>query len=186
MRVQPVFGMHGQFGNQSKVTPEETRAQIEALLERYGADGFQYAADRRAHRAAIAFRAHGRVVRLTVEMPDPEDPAFAITAAGRRRPRRRNALNDPVMKAYEKVVRQRWRALLLIVRAKLEAILCGITTFEAEFLANIVVAGGRTLGEHVVPQLEAACDSDAGDAAPLKLPTGESNAGGLRNREDAR
>jgi hypothetical protein len=180
--AQPVFGVNGQFGNQSKVTPEETRAQIEALLDRYGADGFQYAADRRAHRAAIAFRAHGRVVRLTVQMPDPEDPAFTITPGGKQRVRRRNTPNDPVMKAYEKVVRQRWRALLLIVRAKLEAILCGVTTFEDEFLANIVIAGGRTLGEHVVPQLEAACEGDRGGEALLRLPAAGPRDAGRRSR----
>jgi hypothetical protein len=37
-RAQPVFGVDGQFGNQSKVPPEETSVQIEALLDRYGAD----------------------------------------------------------------------------------------------------------------------------------------------------
>ena len=168
--AQSVFGIHGQYGNQSKVTPKETRDQIEAVLERYGADGFQYAVDRRSHRAAIAFRVHGRVVRLTVQMPDPEDAAFATTASGKKRTQRhRNTLDDPMMKAYERVVRQRWRALLLIVRAKLEAILCGITTFDDEFLANIVIADGRTLGEWVAPQLEAAC---AGDGELLRLPQG--------------
>ena len=38
--------------------------------------------------------------------------------------------------------RQRWRALLLIIRAKLEAVESGITTLESEFLANIVLPDG--------------------------------------------
>ena len=44
--------------------------------------------------------------------------------------------------AWEQVCRQRWRALLLIIRAKLEAVASGITTLENEFLANIVLPDG--------------------------------------------
>jgi hypothetical protein len=160
-KTRPTFGVHGQFGNQSKISPRETRDQIEAVLERYGADGFQYAVDRRAHRAAIAFRVDRRVVRLTVQLPDPDGPEFTTKSGGKR---------VQAKQSYDRIVRQRWRALLLIVRAKLEAILCGVTTFDDEFLANIVMAGGRTLGEHVAPQLDAAC---SGEEEVLRLPMGQ-------------
>lgn len=54
-------------------------------------------------------------------------------------------------------VRQRWRALLLTVKAKLEAVECGISTLEQEFLAFIVLPNSMTLGdwimENALPQI---------------------------------
>jgi hypothetical protein len=50
--------------------------------------------------------------------------------------------------------REGWRALVLAIKAKLEAVEAGITTFETEFLAHIVLPDGRTVGEHAIPKLE--------------------------------
>jgi hypothetical protein len=55
--------------------------------------------------------------------------------------------------AYEQAVRQRWRALVLIVKAKLEAIEAGIGTIETEFLSSVMLPNGSTVGEWVAPQL---------------------------------
>jgi hypothetical protein len=43
--------------------------------------------------------------------------------------------------------RQKWRALLLLVKAKLEAVDANISTFEEAFLADIVMPDGRTVYE---------------------------------------
>lgn len=45
--------------------------------------------------------------------------------------------------------RQRARALLLVIKAKLESIESGVETFEEAFLANIVMPGGATVYERV-------------------------------------
>ncbi len=57
---------------------------------------------------------------------------------------------------WEQACRQRWRALALVVRGKLEAVEAGITTVEDEFLAHLVLPSGETFGEWAGPQLEAA------------------------------
>jgi hypothetical protein len=54
------------------------------------------------------------------------------------------------------------------VKAKLEAVESGITTFEAEFLAHFGVPGGGTFGEWAIPQLEKA--SRTGKMPTLALP----------------
>jgi hypothetical protein len=59
----------------------------------------------------------------------------------------------------EAAARQRWRAVVLVVKAKLEAVESGISTLEAEFLANIVTESGRTIGEVVLPRLTEAVTS---------------------------
>jgi hypothetical protein len=50
-------------------------------------------------------------------------------------------------RGHEKACRQRWRALALCIKAKLEAVEAGITQFEEEFYAHIVLPGGRTIYE---------------------------------------
>lgn len=57
-------------------------------------------------------------------------------------------------KLWEGACRQSWRAMLLVIKAKLEAIEAGISVFEDEFLAHIVMPDGRTISEHVRPQLD--------------------------------
>jgi hypothetical protein len=81
-------------------------------------------------------------------MPDPNDDAFLWTPGKRRR---RSA--EGQTEAWEQATRQRWRALALAIKAKLEAVQCGITTLEEEFLAHIVINGGETIGEAMVPRL---------------------------------
>ncbi len=55
----------------------------------------------------------------------------------------------------EQADRQRWRALYLVVRAKIEAVEAGLAIFEEEFLAFIVVPGSnQTIGEILVPRLK--------------------------------
>jgi hypothetical protein len=52
--------------------------------------------------------------------------------------------------------RQRGRALLLVIKAKIESIESGVETFDEAFLANIVTPDGRTIAQWAVPQIETA------------------------------
>jgi hypothetical protein len=54
----------------------------------------------------------------------------------------------------ERLRRQQWRALLLCIKAKLEAVASGIETFEEAFLAHVVMPDGRTVYEHTAPRIE--------------------------------
>ena len=49
--------------------------------------------------------------------------------------------------------RQRWRAIVLVIKAKLEAVECGISTVEREFLAWAMGPDGTTLGDMIEPKL---------------------------------
>jgi hypothetical protein len=53
----------------------------------------------------------------------------------------------------EQACRQRWRALALAIKAKLEAVEAGITSFEDEFMAHIVLPDGSTFGRWARPQI---------------------------------
>jgi len=61
---------------------------------------------------------------------------------------------DKNVRKWEQEIRSRWRALCLVVKAKLEAVECGISTLEKEFMAFIVVPGSDvTIGDFVANRM---------------------------------
>ncbi len=134
------------YAAETRVPVENSRAEIERTLGRYGCDQFISGWDRDV--AMIQFRHQGVYVKITLPLPDPE--AFEHTASGRVR----HDLGDR-QRAWEQACRTQWRALLLIIKAKLEAITAGISTFEREFLADVMLSDGSTVGKRIVPQLAA-------------------------------
>ena len=137
------------YASATSVSVDRSRAEIERTLKRYGAHKFVYGWDR--EEAVIAFVVHNegsgeqRQVRFKVSVPPREN--FETSPAGRWRS------DDQVEKHWEQAQRTRWRALLLVIKAKLEAIESGIATFEDEFLAYTMLPGGETVGEWITPQL---------------------------------
>lgn len=160
----------------TSVSSDQSRNEIENTLRRYGADGFSgfYGWDRNT--ALLMFRIHNRLVRFTLTLPDKKDfqtkevdwgtPATADTSKGKRTVELSEAQQE---KAWEQASRQRWRALALVIKAKLEAVESGITTAENEFLAHIVLPDNTTLGQWAAPQIEAAYSSGT---MPKLLPGG--------------
>ena len=74
-------------------------------------------------------------------------------------------LNSAAEAAHEQATRQRWRALALSIKAKLESVESGIEQFEEAFMAQIVLPNGKTVGEWVAPQIEASYKS--GNMPPM-------------------
>jgi hypothetical protein len=113
-----------------------------------GRGSFMYGWDE--NRALLAFVANGRQVRFVLPLPDRDDPEFTRTPTGRER------TASAASEAYEQAVRQRWRALALVIKAKLEAVDTGIVDFTSEFLAHLVLPDGQTVGDAVVPRVDEA------------------------------
>lgn len=118
----------GLYAQKTTVPVEQSRNEIERTLERYGASAFGYMTDTVS--TTLAFKVNDRAIRIV--MPKPGDGTSEKNAREERR---------------------RWRALLLIIKAKLDAIASGIATFENEFLPYTVMATGQTVGEWASPQL---------------------------------
>lgn len=135
------------YASKTEVSSERTRAEIESTLRRYGATGFMYGWE--GERAIIGFKTNNRMLRFILPLPDRNSRKFTHTP---ERGFRRNQKQQE--EAYEQAVRQRWRALALAIKAKLEAVECGITDFESEFLAHIVLPDGSTVGQWAKPQIE--------------------------------
>lgn len=114
----------GRYAETTRVPVARSRAEIERTLARYGADAFGYGSEGRCR--LVTFRAGGRHVRIDIVLPEG---------------------------CTEQQERQKWRALLLTIKAKLEAVESGIATFEEEFMAYVLLPSGETVGEWAQPQL---------------------------------
>lgn len=113
------------YAAKTKVPANQTRTEIETTLKRYGADQFFYG--QKPGIVAIGFRAKGRHVRFTMAVPDETKQAQSY--------------------------RQRWRAMLLCIKAKLESVESGIEQFDEAFMAQIILPDGRTMAEATLPQI---------------------------------
>jgi hypothetical protein len=111
------------YAKDTKVPVNRSRDEVEKLLDKVGASSV--ASMRDSDSAAVAFRIAGR--NYVMRLPFPAD----ANGTG------------------EQEKRVRWRALALLVKAKVVAIQSGISTPETEFLAHALLPTGQTLGEHL-------------------------------------
>src|SRR4029453_13258846 len=117
--------MTSRYASETEVPVDRSKRQIESLLREHGAEAYHTGWD--AVRDVIEFGWHGKQIRFA--LPRPKKADFLVTKGGMMRPQRQ------IGPAMEQADRQRWRALYLVVRAKLEAVEAGIAVFEEEFLA---------------------------------------------------
>jgi hypothetical protein len=150
---------YAKYAASTQVSPEKSKAEIEELLRKYGADqffsGWADGTGEDGGKAALGFRCQGRFVRFVLPLPSKGERRFH-----RHRGSSYLTVSDAAARErWEQEVRRRWRALALVIKAKLEAVSTGITSFESEFLAHIVMPDGRTVGEHVVPAIATAYET---------------------------
>ncbi len=158
------------YANKTEVSQEKSRMEIEQTLRRYGADAFSYGWQESS--AMIAFRACDRHVRFTISMPVKGDEEFTHYKRGSSVHKR---TAEAAEREWEQACRQRWRALALVVKAKLEAVDTGISEFESEFLANIVLPNGDTVAEQIKPYIQQAYIEGRMLDRPLLLSAGAAN-----------
>lgn len=142
------------YATETKVSVSSSKAEIERILERYGAE--QFMSGWGVDKAVIAFAMQGRQIRFTLTMPRKDDPEFTSYKRGCTVVEREESA---ALRLWEQACRQRWRALALVIKAKLEAVESKIAIFEDEFMANIVLPGGRTVGEEARPMIAAAYEN---------------------------
>jgi hypothetical protein len=146
--------MSGRYASGTVVDPSKSRAEIENTLRRYGATSFMYG--EQPQRALLMFEAKGRRIRFVVNLPDRNENGIRTYKSGSYWTNRTDSAWEA---AFQQAVRQRWRALALVIKAKLEAVESGISIFEDEFMANIVMPNGEDFGAWARPQIAQAYES---------------------------
>lgn len=124
------------YAKNTKVPVDRSKIEIERTLNRYGIEEFFYGTSPRGD--GIGFKYNGRTIRFGIPLPKRKD--FRDTTTGEA--------------DYRRAIRQQWRILLLALKAKLELVDAGLTTFEDEFLAQTCLQGGQTVGAALQPQIE--------------------------------
>lgn len=134
------------YAEGTQVSAERSRAELEELLRRHGAQ--EFAVYTSAERTVFMYRLKGSMVRHHVEYPADLQQFQTKNHYGTplRKP-------DELTKRAEQEWRRRWRALVLVCKAKLEIIESGGSTFEREFLADMLLADGQTVAQALVPKL---------------------------------
>ena len=108
----------------------KTRGEIEALLTRHGAGQILSGIDHQRRTGFVGFTMASRQFRI---------PLLSVADGRNRNP--------------EQVERERWRALLLLIKGKLEYIAAGMSNAETEFVAHVVLPSGATVGDEIAPRL---------------------------------
>lgn len=121
------------YAAETKTTVSESVAEIERTVMRYGGGQFVFGISE--EQAVLGFSKDGRQVRFHVPFGEKDGH-------------------------YSQRQRQRMRAMLLVIKARLEAVESGVEAFEDCFLANIVMPGGRLLGQEVKAQIAHAYETN--------------------------
>lgn len=162
------------YAKGTEVSSGKSREEVEKVLRAYGADSFVSAW--KEGKVIIEFSTSetalkGLRIRFEMRIPSVKEDTYRLNKWGNERH------PDVARESWEKDVRQHWRALALLVKAKMAAVEAGITTFEEEFLSHVVVpipGGTSTVGKWFIPQLPAVYEN--GKMPPL-LPEGGTEVG---------
>lgn len=141
------------YAETTTVAFERSIAEIVGLLRAAGANQIGQMESR--DRFTIQFTMSNRMIRFVVAFPTKDEVA------------QRCGPRQDFTKVEMQWRRQRGRALLLVIKAKLESVESDVETLEQAFLANVVLANGQTLYERVAEPI--ALEYAAGKVQPMLL-----------------
>lgn len=151
--------MPRRYAEGTTVPVSRTKVEIANLLEAHGAKKYGVMSDADQGLTVLMCELEGRMLRFEVYAVDSAQ--FEQTASGRSR------TPEAIKKACATEEKRRWRAQLLILKAKLEAIAGGDATVDSEFLAHIMLPNGGTVGQAMGPKLDAAYRTGEMPTLPL-------------------
>jgi hypothetical protein len=118
------------------VPVERSRAELDTLLGKHGATSRIIGMEDepgKPRAALVGFKLGPHSFKLRVPLAnDPQRDGIRGAIAAKA-----GGIRD----------RERWRLIILLVKAKLEAIRLGVSTPEREFMPDLIVDDGRTLQE---------------------------------------
>lgn len=158
------------FAEGTDVPVERTRAELERLLMQHKATST--AVFNSAHEAAVAFEMLDRRILFRLRLPPKDAKEFTHGRVNQSSGLKRLSENAAEAR-WEKACRQKWRALLLAIKAKLVSVQEGVESFEDAFMAHVVMPDGQTIADHVRPRIASAYKD--GKMVPLLPPPPQPN-----------
>lgn len=135
------------FAEGTSVSVERSKAELDSLLGKHGATGRGVMSDDVEGKAFVYFILGGERFQLVVPLPKLGDFPRKDQV-----PRGWDGWSDAKTaewryRAWEQACRERWRAVLLLVKSKLEIVRLGMSSVRHEFMADLVLANGKTVAE---------------------------------------
>ena len=141
--------MSGRYAQDTTVSVESSQQEIGRIFSRYKIDTYVFGAT--PGQALVQFEAHGFPIKIAIPLPArPGNPRVMNPATGR--------MVDANAR-WQQEIRSAWRALVLLIKANLEAVDHRITTVDRAFMAYLLAPDGRVLSEHVLPDYRDALTS---------------------------
>jgi len=133
------------YAENTSVPVDRSQSEIKKTLTKYGAAGFVFG--EKPEVALIMFEMKNRKLKFLLPTPTLQPKT--------------NSWNEKKGLFYSQAkldqeLRRRWRCMLLAIKSKLECVESGISSFEDEFMAHIVLPSGQTVGQAMLPQIEQA------------------------------
>lgn len=143
------------YAENTSVPLERSVGEIVGLLKKAGAERIGQLDE--GSRLSVFFSVHGRHIKFSIPLAtDYQGPLKSGNG--------RAVDGEAVIRQQNN---QKGRALLLVIKAKLESVTSNVETFEEAFLANIVLSGGETVYQRARPAIDA--EYSTGVAAPFLL-----------------
>jgi hypothetical protein len=133
------------YAVKTTVPVEKSRLEFETLMRRYHATGFRRGWTE--NREVLEFSMNNRIFRFDIPVPTKTD----VNLDKRKY---RMDYDKWLAREIEQIHRQRWRRLLLYVKAALEMADEGLWSLESMFLAKLVLPDDTTVESFLVPQIE--------------------------------
>lgn len=127
------------YAKDTTVETSQSEGEIRKLLRDHGAT--EIVVRQGVAENSVMAHLNGRWLRFDVRVPHMSE--FAHDPAGRKRDQLATA------RAWEKEERRRWRVLLLMLKAKLEAVKDELADFDREFLGYLLLPDNSTVGDRV-------------------------------------
>lgn len=139
--------MSSRYAKRTTVSVSKSVDELKKLVRIYGGSNFAYVESEEM--AAIAFKISNRSIKFKLDFRSQNDRRYTHTESkGKERTQK------AAYELWELDCRQKWRVLVLLVKATFEAVYTDLMDFDAAFMSAIVTNSGKTIAEQILPQLE--------------------------------
>ena len=130
------------YAKGTTVDVSKSRAEIDHVLTKNGASSVGILNDSDKAVAVVAFTIRGAKFRLEIPLPSMAEVDKAAKS------KQWFSWDETKRLAWKRVElaqreRERWRAVLLLIKSKLEIVRIGLSSVEREFMADLVLPSGQ-------------------------------------------
>ncbi len=152
------------YASGTAVATERSQAEIKKTLQRYGADNVTIGESMAQGVALIQFLHRDLPCEIRVKLPRAQEERFHLTPG-----RRRRRTGEAARKAWADECRRKWRVLLMLIKAKLEAIEEEVISPQEALLPWLMLPNGQNVSQ----ALEKTWDKilEGGDVGQLLIGT---------------